>query len=143
VGFVALDAIGVCVVSTFSAVEPRHVVTIARNPATSSLRADAVADLLTSVRRLRPHAQLDNAPYSDAYVTSDATGSRPVWASHLGGSYNDYGIAVAVAPDGRVTRRAQHGPFPTRPRFHSDRSFAGGGAGDAIVGPSLSAELVW
>src|SRR5262249_41371957 len=45
-----------------------------------------------------------------------------------------YGIAVAVAPDGRVILggRSMASDFPTTPDAY-DRSFAGGGAGDGIV----------
>jgi hypothetical protein len=77
----------------------------------------------------------DGASYSDAYVARlDASGSSLVWATYLGGSYNDYGVAVDVDTDGRVfvAGRSMAADFPTTPGAY-DRTLAGGGTGDGIV----------
>jgi hypothetical protein len=75
--------------------------------------------------------------YSDAFVARfDAGGSRLLWSSYLGGSYNDEGhaVAVAVASDGRifVGGRSMALDYPTTPGAY-DRTQAGGGAGDGVV----------
>jgi hypothetical protein len=73
--------------------------------------------------------------YNDAFVARlDASGSRLLWATYLGGGYNDDAQAVAVALDGRIIvgGRSMASDYPTTPGAY-DRTLAGGGVGDGVV----------
>lgn len=76
----------------------------------------------------------DSPNYSEAYVAVlNAPGSRLVYSTLLGGSYNDYGEGIALEADGsvHVTGRTMSRDFPTTPRAY-DRSF-NGGSGDGFL----------
>jgi len=92
-------------------------------------------DLPTTPRAFDRTLNFEGADYTDAYLARfDASGSNLEWASYLGGSYNDYGVAVDVGRDGRVfvAGRSMALDFPTTPGAY-DRTQAGGGSGDGIV----------
>ncbi|HUW30114.1 MAG TPA: SBBP repeat-containing protein [Planctomycetota bacterium] len=78
---------------------------------------------------------------SDAYVAKVSNTGQLLWASFLGGSFQDdgYGIAVGPAGDALVTGRARSSDFPT-PNLFGPHAGSGGAFVAKVSG---SGQLLW